>query len=109
MTDKATHARNQRQYKLMLERLEQFENDEIGLRRLIDDLSGLLGALNDIDEEWNDEFERTWGVLEDVYAGALSSGYKTLPDEDRKLIWTAVDKLAEMVKPRVEPKPEDNA
>lgn len=109
MADKETHARDQRQYKLMLERLQQFENDEIALHRLISDLSGLMGALSDVDQEWLDEFQSTWSTLEQIYAGALHRGYKTLPDEDRKIIWATVDELTEMVKHRLKPEPEDDA
>jgi hypothetical protein len=86
-----------RQYQLMLEQLDQFESKRIDLNHLVKGLEALLGTLEQVGPKWKSDFQRQWGVLEDVYADALDRRYTELPDSHKKLIANAVDKLKTMV------------
>lgn len=62
--------RELRQFTLMAERLDGFVAGTVPLKRLIDDLYGLVAALDLTPEEWRDEFISEWGDLEIAYAVA---------------------------------------
>ena len=86
-----------RQYKLMLERINAFENKKLALKQLIADLEGLLYALQDAPKGWKSSFYEEWAVLEDVYAGVLDEGLKKIPEDSQKLIDGAVGNLKHLV------------
>ena len=62
---------NQRQLSLMKEMLELYTSDKLSLKKLIDNLEGLLYCLQSVDAEWKNEFHEHWFVLEQVYAVSL--------------------------------------
>jgi hypothetical protein len=62
--------RELRQFRLMAERLDGFVAGTVSLKRLIDDLYGLVVALELTPEEWRDEFITEWGDLDIAYAVA---------------------------------------
>lgn len=62
---------NQRQLSLMKEMLELYTSDKLSLKKLIDNLEGLLYCLQSVDVEWKNEFHEYWFVLEQVYAVSL--------------------------------------
>ena len=47
--------------------LEKFKNEQIKIRRLIDDLESLMNLLQDTllesEEEWKNEFWQTWWIM----------------------------------------------
>jgi hypothetical protein len=53
---------DQRQYGLMLERLDAFERGDIRMYRLIDDLDGLFHAVKKVDRVWEKAFLELWGT-----------------------------------------------
>ncbi len=62
---------DKRQLSLMKETLNSYLTNKISLKKLIDDLEGLLYILEDIDIDWKNEFHEQWFVLEQVFAVAL--------------------------------------
>ena len=66
---------DERQYRLMLERLQAYAEGKIGLDRLTDDIEGLLNALDSADQAWVDAATRAWAKLEDSRA-AVRGGYQ---------------------------------
>ena len=72
---------DQRQYRLMLEKIGSFEQGHIRLDSLIADLDGLLNVLEEPDLSWKEAFQREWGKLEDERADALFRNTKQL-DKD---------------------------
>ncbi|MGV8927968.1 MAG: hypothetical protein ACOH2G_20130 [Ewingella sp.] len=62
---------DQRQLSLMEDMLNLYFLDKISLKKLIDNLEGLLFCLQSVDIEWKNEFHEYWFVLEQVYAVAL--------------------------------------
>ncbi len=88
---------DQRQYKLLKSRIVQFREGEIGLPRLISDLDALLCALQSPDEAWKSSFQKSWGLLEEVFATALDRGKQELGPEDRKLVDQAVDQMSKLL------------
>lgn len=61
---------DERQISLMKEMLSLFESEKISLKKLIDNLEGLLFCLQSVDIEWKNEFHENWFVLEQIYAVA---------------------------------------
>lgn len=88
---------DQRQLKLILERLTWYSEGSISLPYLIDDLSGLLNVLEEVDEEWKMYFRRNWLDLEIVYAVALDRDKDKLDETDLRVINSAVVELKKMV------------
>lgn len=81
-----------RQYRLMADRLESFENKSIKLKTLILDLEGLLGVLENVDVEWKRKFQHEWGRLEELYSCALVD-QQELSKEDKDLIEKSINNL----------------
>lgn len=59
---------DQRQLSLMREMLDLYASDKISLKKLIDNLEGLLFCLQSVDVEWKNDFHESWFILEQVYA-----------------------------------------
>ncbi|KKT48580.1 MAG: hypothetical protein UW40_C0038G0002 [Parcubacteria group bacterium GW2011_GWF2_44_17] len=92
---------DQRQYRLMEERMLNYERGEITLNTLIVDLEVLLGVLHMDDEEWKQSFRSAWWILEEVYAVALDRERDTLSLEDRELIKKSIDKLRQLLASKI--------
>ena len=92
-------AREQRQYALMLERLQGFRQGTVPLPRLISDLEGLLVALEMAPDEWIDEFRSVWLDLEVAYALALDR-LEPLPTKDDYLVAEPAKELEQLVRQR---------
>ena len=91
-------AYDQRQCRLMLERVEEFDSGKLALRKLISDLEALLWALQEIDKHWTEDFHKQWSILEEVYADALARKCKNLPPYSRKLVKSSIEKMKELLK-----------
>ncbi len=60
-----------RQLKLMKEALTDYEENKVSLNLLINRLGGLLNCLQDLSDEWKENFHENWFELEQMYAVAL--------------------------------------
>jgi hypothetical protein len=85
-----------RQYHRMLDQIRDFESKRIDLKHLINGMESLLSALETADATWKSEFQRKWGVLEEVYAVALDRKSQ-LTQDDWKLINTAVVGMKQLI------------
>ncbi len=77
---------DQRQYRLMLDRLNAFEKGLIQVGGLVSDLEGLLNALEGAETSWKQTFLSYWGKLEDARAVALFRGLSHLDQEATKRV-----------------------
>jgi hypothetical protein len=84
---------NKRQYHLILGHLTSFENGQLGLETLVDNLEGLLNALEAVPISWKQTFLQEWGKLEDERAYALFKNVRAFDQEATQRIRTAVSKL----------------
>ena len=84
---------DQRQYRLMLGQLTKFEEGQIRLDTLVDDLDGLLNALDGVSNSWKQTFRHEWGKLEDERAYALFKNLQVLDQQTSQRIRLAVSKL----------------
>jgi hypothetical protein len=88
---------NQRQYRLMLERLNAFEQGQIRVGKLANDLEGLLNAIQGVPSSWRQTFLHDWGLLEDVRAVMLVEGMTSFDEATRRAISAAVSRLKLLV------------
>jgi hypothetical protein len=89
-------AREERQLVLMRDRLTAFRSGRLPLKRLIDDLEGLLWALELASDDWKDAFRTEWGELEIAYAVA-DDHRDPVPDMTDAGVASAVETLLRMV------------
>jgi hypothetical protein len=57
---------DKRQYQRMVDQIRDFESKRVDLKHIINGLDALLSALEQADAGWKSEFQRNWGVLEEV-------------------------------------------
>lgn len=86
----------------MARRVREFRAGEIGLGRVIADLEGLLGALEAVPAEWEDQFREEWSVLEVEYAVALDR-LSALPSATAPDIAAALDEMERLLALRTGP------
>lgn len=83
---------DQRQYERMRTKISAYERGDIFLQSLIDDLRGLLEALQDADPHWKQELLYKWGDLEVTFAVAAARAEQQglqrvhLNDEEREFV-----------------------
>lgn len=88
---------NLRQLNLMLDRIEWYENKSIDLCALIQDLLGLLNALEDFDDLWKEEFRSNWINLDVIYAIAIDRNVNPEDlDKDGEIVKT-LDALTKLI------------
>src|SRR5579862_300237 len=85
------------QYRLMLERIAAFEDGQIRIDQLVNDLEGLLNTLENPDLPWKQSFLHEWGALEDVRAVALFKREIHFNDSTTKLLQAACAQLRTLV------------
>jgi hypothetical protein len=89
---------DQRQYRLMKQCIEGFENGNLNLRVLINSLRSLLDVLQEARQEWKTSFRSEWWILEEVYAVASDRGQTHLDQEGQNLVYEAIDKMKQLLK-----------
>jgi hypothetical protein len=92
---------NQRQYQIMLERIDAFEKGLIDLDTLVDDLEGLLNVLEAVPSSWRQAFLSNWGVVEEARAVALAEGWTEFDHQASKIILEATGRLRLQVLERI--------
>jgi hypothetical protein len=87
---------NLRQYRRMLDQIQDFEAHRIDLQHIIRGLKSLLALLDNPDINWKLEFQKQWAVLEEVYAVTLDK--KRAPTEiEIMLVESSVRKIKRLV------------
>ena len=87
-----------RPYLLIRKCLQQFDNNELTLDRLIHELEVLLETFPNSDEKWKDKFRSEWWTLEQVYAVACDRGETTLNPESENLVHETLNNMKELLK-----------
>ncbi len=88
---------DERQYTLMRNFIHEFEQGNLKIAKLIDNLSGLLDCLEQAEEEWRNAFKSEWWTLEQVYAVACYRGEKILTYESEALVYEAIDNMKSLL------------
>jgi hypothetical protein len=91
---------DQRQYRLMLERLTAFEQGRLRLDMLVNDLEGLLNALEEVQPAWKQTFFHYWGKLEDERGLALFKGL--IDEETSQRLRAAISQLKLLVLEKID-------
>lgn len=93
--------REQRQFRLMEDRLVRFQAGELNLGQTIADLRGLLAALEQTPDAWKAQFTQEWGELEVAYAVALNNE-APIPTASDPVLEQATHKMIELVRDKLE-------
>ena len=96
------HDHNERQYRLMLSQLARFDEGQITLDVLVDDLEGLLNALEGISSSWKQTFLHEWGKLEDERAYAVFKNLRILDQETSDRIRSVLSRLKLLVLEKID-------
>jgi hypothetical protein len=88
---------DQRQYQLMTQCIKGFEISNLDLRVLISSLKGLVDTLQEAEEEWKSSFRSEWWTLEEVYAVASDQGRNHLKEQERELVYEAIDEIKQLL------------
>ena len=86
------------QYLLIGKYLQQFDNNELTLDRLISDLETVLETFPNSDEKWKENFRSEWWTLEQVYAVACDRGETTLNPENENLVYETLENMKNLLK-----------
>ena len=92
---------NNRQYKLMLQKISLFRQGKIEIPDLIGDLEGLLNALEEPNSNWKNTFQIECGELEQVYAFALYEERDYLNQKDIKVIEKVLDNIILLINEKI--------
>ena len=82
-----------RQISLMQDRIRQYKEGKIEIEQLINDLNSLVNCLEDIDENWRNDFSSAWFILEVEYASMLNDNKTSFDDRAMSEINRALKEL----------------
>src|ERR1700730_13876732 len=88
---------NRKQYQIIKNNIEEFEKKRLDLAGLIGNLEFLLGALEEIDDDWKANFLQEWGKLEEVYAYRVIEPPYQLIFSDVEIIESALMNLKNLL------------
>ncbi len=86
-----------RQQNLMIDKIKQFQNEEIHLATLVRDLEALLNALESVPNDWKLAFHEEWWNLEQAYAVALDRNDDSVLIENEELISSSLDNMRKLI------------
>jgi hypothetical protein len=93
-------------YRLIGKCLQQFDNNELTLDRLIHELEVLLETFPNSDEKWKEKFRSEWWTLEQVYAVACDRGETTLNPENENLVYETLENMKNLLKEVIQTSPQ---
>ncbi|HEY4831820.1 MAG TPA: hypothetical protein VIH61_04595 [Waddliaceae bacterium] len=88
---------DERQLKLMLQQLISFEHKKLELSSLVGSLEGLLHAMENVTDEWEEKFLNEFSTLESINAEMP----KMKEDEIEKLIKDTVVNLKKLIEDKL--------
>jgi len=88
---------DERQYRLMLERLEAFLAGHVSMDKILADLEGLLSALEQPGEEWRRTFQEDVNELDIIWGVALDHGRTRLTEPEAKSAFESAERLKKLV------------
>jgi len=93
---------NIRHLGLMQEALEQWNGSKVKeLGRLVRQLEALNGSMIDTTKDWDEQFEKRWMLLEEVYAIALDRGSEEIDRLEGNLVHDAILGLLNLVRAKI--------
>lgn len=93
---------DRRQYQRMLDLIARYQEGEIVIRILVDNLDALRQALTNPSKPWIERFEHLWGVLEDAYAVMLDNKETQLNPTLERIVDQALVNLVPLIKNEVD-------
>ncbi|MBA3958485.1 MAG: hypothetical protein H0X51_08880 [Parachlamydiaceae bacterium] len=97
-----------RQLKLMLSFIKNYQLGHSSLSSLICNLNALLNVLEDIDKKWIDLVTGYSGDLEEVYAVGLDQEKKEYSLRDREFINEAIQNILILIHAKLPPQKEED-
>jgi len=85
--------REQRQYRLVRDVLNKYQQRRLALPELISALRSLEDEMLEATAEWKRAFKGEWWTLEQIYAAALDRGEEGVSPEGELSIAAAIDEL----------------
>lgn len=101
MTKKYLSEFDERQLNLMIKHIDYFKFGKLYIGELINNLEGLLNAIEEKDKDWEVDFRTNWLDLEIVYAFALYQEANFLDLEDERIVFEALEKLVKLIRIRL--------
>ena len=80
----------------MRERLQWYQNGELGLGRLLNDLLVLIGMLRELGHEWVREAQDAWNIADELYGVASMNPGRSMSDEERYRIHQLIQTIEEL-------------
>ena len=90
-------AYNHRQIELMTCKINEYKKKLISLDRLVSSLCSLLDCLQDVKDDWANNFIAYWADLESVNANALDLSKSELDTSDYEIINRAISGIEELI------------
>lgn len=81
------------QYRLMAQRIKQFEVGKISLKQFVEDVNALLEGVESAEESWRASFRKGLAELKDVCAHAGDRRKTELPSEHRRQVDDGVTRI----------------
>ena len=76
--------------------IQEFREDKIVLRTLLDKLENLIHNLS-LNYELKEKILETWDVMEEIYAGAADEGRAFLSNDEAEIIFETLDQLTKQL------------
>lgn len=78
-----------------------YEKGDIDLNNLRKTLKSNFEKLDNVDNNFRNDFYDNWGAIEEVYAGTLSEGYNFVQDQHQHIIIESVAALKKLIEGRL--------
>ena len=88
---------DQRQYRLMKDRVDAFLAGKLSLGKTVNDLDALLNVLEHGDEHWKESFLHYWGQLEDIRAVRMEPSFKVVSTDQTRHATEAATALQSLI------------
>jgi len=95
---------DKRQLTLILKKIGFFRESDHSLTELsslTNDIPALINVMEAIEEPWKEECRSWWWDLEEIYAVALDRDKSALDENDKQIVFKAVDEIENMVKKKM--------
>ena len=90
-----------RQYRLMHQNIEGYQNERLSLNSLVNNLEGLSDSLENPGQVWREEFRTLCNDLEMIHAISLDEGKGELDSIQKEIIVQTLSKLKYLIEPLI--------
>ena len=88
---------NNRQYRLMISLIEDYQNGDMELHIFVHQICALIDVLEGVTDGFRNKFYQAWSGLEETYACALEFSDGKLNQEDKKRISKSICMIKELI------------